>query len=186
MNYVYKYTDLTDGIIKYVGIVCRKSENALQKRIKEHSESDSWLFEKSWKIEYIEVETKNDANALEAHFIAKYGTDEWYNSSKTKLGILTCINDNFDWKIAEPSLFVEKKSISKQTNDKYKESISLKEMMGRRLHEIEHSLKIINMLLNAKDYSIYPKEQLIADKEELEKTHKALLDYELSRPVIVL
>ena len=75
MNYIYRYIDTADNIIKYIGIVCRDTENALEKRIYEHSYLDSWCHGKSWKIEYITVPTKNDAHALEGHFIALYGTN---------------------------------------------------------------------------------------------------------------
>ena len=37
MNYVYRYIDKADNIIKYIGIVCRDAEKALEKRIYEHS-----------------------------------------------------------------------------------------------------------------------------------------------------
>ena len=61
MNYVYRYIDKADNIIKYIGIVCRDTENALERRIYEHANNDSWCQGKSWKIEYITVPTKNDA-----------------------------------------------------------------------------------------------------------------------------
>ena len=40
MNYVYRYIDTKDNIVKYIGIVCRDGDNALEKRIYEHKRSD--------------------------------------------------------------------------------------------------------------------------------------------------
>lgn len=41
MGYVYRYTDLTDNVIKYVGIVW-KDNRTLDDRIYEHSYFDGW------------------------------------------------------------------------------------------------------------------------------------------------
>ena len=55
MAYVYRYTDLSDGIVKYVGVVW--SENrTLSQRIREHF-NDKWCKGKKWKIEFIKLET---------------------------------------------------------------------------------------------------------------------------------
>lgn len=99
MPYVYKYTDKTDGIVKYVGIVCRQGDNALLKRLKEHSATDNWAISHNWKVEYLEVKTKGDAHALEGHFIAFYKSYEWFNKAKSDYGLLSFVDGNtFEWK----------------------------------------------------------------------------------------
>ena len=107
MSYVYRYTDLSDNVIKYVGIVCREGEDALSRRIEEHSYNDSWCFNKTWKIEYIKVPTKNDANALESHFIAKWETHKWFNIKKKHDGLLSFIKCDFKWIVEKEALFVK-------------------------------------------------------------------------------
>lgn len=82
MAYVYRYTDLSDGIIKYVGIVW--SENrTLEQRIKEHRK-DKWYQGTQWKIEFISenIQSRTDAEYLESHFISLFGTDKYFNTKK--------------------------------------------------------------------------------------------------------
>lgn len=99
MAFVYKYTDKSDGLVKYVGIVCREGKNALNKRIKEHSNVDDWATSHNWDLHYIEVKTKNDAHALEGHFIAYYKSYEWFNKAKADYGLLSFVDSNkFEWK----------------------------------------------------------------------------------------
>ncbi len=81
--YVYKYTDKNDDMVKYVGIT-----NDLTKRVREHKR-DKWSVEGDWQIDYFEVDTLTDAQALEGHFISEYGTADYYNKSKTKWGKCT-------------------------------------------------------------------------------------------------
>lgn len=102
MPFVYRYIDKADGVVKYVGIVCRNCDNALHKRIKEHFNSDDWAKLFNWRVEYIEVKTKGDAHALEGHLISYYKTYEWFNKAKSDYGLLSFINSNeFDWKLFE-------------------------------------------------------------------------------------
>lgn len=99
MPFVYKYIDKSDGIVKYVGIVCREGNDALKKRIKEHLNADEWASTHNWFLEYIEVKTKGDAHALEGHFIAYYKSYEWFNKAKSDYGLLSFINsESFEWK----------------------------------------------------------------------------------------
>ena len=186
MKYVYRYTDLSDGIIKYVGIVCRKCEDGLQRRIKEHAQNDVWTFNKSWKIEYIEVETLNDAHSLESHFIAKYNTSDWYNIQSAKEGLLSFINDDFEWKVAEECLMVEAKKIQKYSNDKIKEILHLRESLARRMGEITTSIKIITNFLENKDYSLFSEDVLRKDLKELIETRDRIIQFELSRPTYII
>ena len=169
MNYVYRYIDKADNIIKYIGIVCRDTENALEKRIYEHSYLDSWCHGKSWKIEYITVPTKNDAHALEGHFIALYGTNRWYNNAKTTLGLLSFVKNDFEW-VTLYDDYVSERNEPYNYDDKYscKESLTLHDKLIENYSNIIHSIKIINLMLNNGVYSIYPKEELVKDLEILQ------------------
>lgn len=168
MNYIYRYIDTADNIIKYIGIVCRDTENALEKRIYEHSYLDSWCQGKSWKIEYITVPTKNDAHALEGHFIALYGTNRWYNKAKTTLGLLSFVKNDFEWNVLYKNCKVICKKINHTLDDiciisPYK----LPDIVAEKYAEIRRSLIVIDDMLNNDDYSMFAREELIADKLQL-------------------
>lgn len=85
MPYIYRYTDLKDNIIKYVGIVWSESRS-LKQRIMEHKKNDDWCKNGSWKIEYLYCNNRTTAEAIESHLIALYGTNSWYNKSKSNWG----------------------------------------------------------------------------------------------------
>ena len=97
MAYVYRYTDLKDNKIKYVGIVW--SENrTLSQRLNEHLKLDDWC-NNNYKIEYLEVANRTEAESLESHFIALYKTYKFYNNAKADWGINSFIPDmEDDWK----------------------------------------------------------------------------------------
>lgn len=101
MGYVYRYTDLSDGIIKYVGIVW-SDRRELSQRIYEHASYDWWCIGRKWKIEYIEtpINTRTDAEYMEAHFIALFhsGLEEnGFNSKKDGWGISSFIPTEWNW-----------------------------------------------------------------------------------------
>ena len=104
MAYVYRYTDKSDGIIKYVGIVWSKSRT-LSQRIAEHSAERKFKGHE-WLIEYKDVPemTRTDAEYMEAHYIALYHTDKYLNSSKGGWGISRLIpTDDGQWERYEKS-----------------------------------------------------------------------------------
>lgn len=74
--YVYKYVDIKDQKVKYVG----KTTN-INKRIKDH-ERDKWFLNSTYDIYYIECNTKADMDCLETYFIGYYGSCEYYNVAK--------------------------------------------------------------------------------------------------------
>ena len=80
---VYRYTDLEDNVIKYVGIV---HSGTLAGRIYNHA-AEEWCRGKVWRIEYIECETRAEVEAFEAHLIALYKTYRYYNKCKASWGI---------------------------------------------------------------------------------------------------
>ena len=97
MAYVYRYTDLKDNKIKYVGIVWSKNRTLLQ-RLNEHLKLDDWC-NNNYKIEYLEVANRTEAESLESHFIALYKTYKFYNNAKADWGINSFIPDMEDnWK----------------------------------------------------------------------------------------
>lgn len=97
MGYVYRYTDLSDGIIKYIGIIWSENRTIIQ-RIQEHYLYDDWCKNKRWKIEYIVIDNKTDCEGLEGHFISLYNTGKWYNKSKVKWGISKIYSMiNWEW-----------------------------------------------------------------------------------------
>ena len=91
---VYRYIDKKDGIVKYVGIVYKQS---LQKRIQDHLYNDEWCKNGNWKIEYFECETKSEVEAFEAHLIALYKTEKYFNKVKSGWGINRFLPDVENW-----------------------------------------------------------------------------------------
>ena len=84
--YVYKYTDLNDNKVKYIGIVYGQTRK-LTDRLIEH-EKDYW-FDSSdnWLIEYIELDNRSVAESYESHLISFYKTYEYYNICKNNWGV---------------------------------------------------------------------------------------------------
>jgi len=91
---VYRYIDMRDNTIKYVGIV-RKA--ALEKRIMQHSYVDEWCKNGVWKVEYFECETQSEVEAFEAHLIELYGTWKYFNKVKAHWGINRFLPDVEMW-----------------------------------------------------------------------------------------
>ena len=81
---VYRYVDLRDNIIKYVGIV---TKSPLERRILDHAHNDEWCKNGIWRVEYFECETQSEAEAFESHLIELYGTWRYDNKSKSHWGI---------------------------------------------------------------------------------------------------
>ena len=121
MGFVYKYTDIEDQIVKYVGIVWSENRTLLQ-RVKEHQMYDDWCNGKQWKIEYLDINNKTDCEGLEAHFISLYNTNKWYNKSKTNWGISN-IYSMIEWKWKEFDYIPEdieiKNRINRRINDNF-------------------------------------------------------------------
>lgn len=91
---VYRYIDLQDGIVKYVGIV---KNSPLEKRIMQHSYVDEWCKSGLWRIEYFECETQSEVEAFEAHLIELYGTWKYYNKMKARWGINRFLPNVENW-----------------------------------------------------------------------------------------
>ena len=98
---VYRYVDLHDEKIKYVGIVW-SDNRTLEQRVKEHSKQDEWCVNGCWRVEYLQKEVKSriDAELLEAHYISQFKTNEWYNTSKANWGTSELLQNDAEevWK----------------------------------------------------------------------------------------
>ena len=101
MGIVYRYTDLSDETIKYIGIVW-SGNRTLKQRVAEHARDDEWCKQGAWRIEYLkrDIASRTDAEMLEAHYIAKYGTDEHFNTRKKGWGTSDILDDKEDkWEL---------------------------------------------------------------------------------------
>lgn len=83
---VYRYTDLNDDTVKYIGIITGTKNRCLEERLREHNKKNEWS-EGHYKIDFFAVNNRTDAEAYESHLIAKYNTQNYYNKAKTGWGI---------------------------------------------------------------------------------------------------
>ena len=88
--FVYKYIDIKDNIVKYVGIT-----KDLKRRIKDHKK-DKWYNLSTYSIYYLEVNSRCDAEMLEGHFIALYETHRYFNVAKETWGLSSFVNDDIE------------------------------------------------------------------------------------------
>lgn len=185
MAYVYKYTDLLDNVVKYVGIVWGKTRT-LQDRIKEHSLNDDWCKKRAWKIEYIEtpINTRTDAEYMEAHYISLYHTDEWFNIKKAGWGVSSFIKNEDNWKKYNQDKYKETlqqikiKQLNKDIKDKESYIYSLDEKINKLEEKLKetriNSNKIENINRVKKEDIIYNKISYIEPKSE--KEHRFTVD----------
>lgn len=158
MGYIYRYIDLEDNIIKYVGIIW--SENrTLKQRIKEHDLNDSWCSDKKWKIEYLteNINTRTDAEYLESHYISLYETDKYYNIKKKGWGISSFIPDKeTEWK--------EYKIVKSDNKTNNKKQISKLEVFANEikyyLYQISNAIHLLDNIESFKYDSKLSKKEL--------------------------
>lgn len=86
MNCVYRFVDLEDNTVKYIGIVFGENRT-LKQRTFEHARYDDWCKEGSWKVEFFDVNSRSEAESLEGHLISLYNTGDFYNKSKSRWGV---------------------------------------------------------------------------------------------------
>lgn len=96
-NVVYRYVDMDNDSIAYVGIVTNSS---LPTRHKAH-EGEEWYKGGNFLCEYIEVNTKSEAEAIESHLISLYNPT--YNKAKVGWGLISFLPTEFDWKPFVPT-----------------------------------------------------------------------------------
>lgn len=94
MEYVYRYTDIESGIVKYIG-----RTTSLKLRIGQHQLEDDFR-NGNWEIHYVECQSRSQSEALESHFISVYQTDQWLNKAKREWGIIPeFCHINYEWKL---------------------------------------------------------------------------------------
>lgn len=96
MFVVYRYIDLNDMQVKYIGIVTGKTR-CLEGRLREHRTKDEWTTG-IYTVEYFLVNSKTDAEAFESHLIALYQTHRFYNKAKKDWGLSDYLPKNPTWK----------------------------------------------------------------------------------------
>lgn len=105
MAYVYRYIDIEDNTVKYVGIVYARNIN---ERITAHASEDNWRYKGNWRIEYFECENRSEAEAFESHLIALYETHKYFNKAKKDWGINKYLPDVESWwQLYSESCFVD-------------------------------------------------------------------------------
>jgi hypothetical protein len=100
LNYcVYRYIDINDNIVKYIGIV---NQGTLPNRHKTHQRED-WYKEGTYLCQYIQLNNQSETEALESHLITYYGTDQYYNKAKAGWGLNSFIQtpNEEEWKDLE-------------------------------------------------------------------------------------
>ena len=114
MAFVYRYTDLKDNIVKYIGIVWQK-DRTLEERIAEHNRLDEWCTKSQYRVDYFQCDNRMEAELYEAYYIGKYETGKYYNIRKRTWGKSTLLNLQEDqWK--KFTIVNEEKEIEKYDN----------------------------------------------------------------------
>lgn len=90
---VYRYTDLYNGVVKYVGL----TQRPLKRRVEEHIKNDAWTKTSKWRIEYFTVANKSESEAWESHLIALYKTFNWFNIAKKDWGLIGKFQTTFPY-----------------------------------------------------------------------------------------
>lgn len=95
---VYRYIDINDEQIKYIGI-CNNGK--LPERHRSHM-SDDWFRSGEYVCEYIKFHNRTETEAMESHLISVYGTDKFYNKAKAGWGEASFIDTplEVDWTLA--------------------------------------------------------------------------------------
>lgn len=159
MSCVYRYIDIKDNKIKYVGIVW-SSKRTLKQRINEHKK-DKWYKISEWKIQILEypINSRTDAEYIEAHFVSLYQTDKYYNVSKSGWGISSFIPNMEDkWKDYDTPLDA-KNEIDVLNNSIVKlkrENESLKKTLQSYENNFAYTTGINNIALSDNKRSKYP------------------------------
>ena len=143
MAVVYRYVDLLDGIIKYVGIVWG-DYRTMQQRAYEHSREDKFKG-RDWKIEILNVSinSKTEAECYESHYISLYGTGSYLNIAKSDWGLCSFLPDRenewVEWHIPISQHKHQKRARSKKTKKEQKKSkIERRDDRGRVLYKGEY------------------------------------------------
>lgn len=165
MGFLYRYIDLEDDIVKYVGIVHSKNRT-LQQRLKDHHK-DSWYEPNRFKIQMVDCGemSRTDLEYLESHFIAFYETYKWFNKSKANWGCSSIIDSSkYKWVDIDEIQFRSKHSKTRSTTSKAKNTSYLAIKAEKVLNRKRLIYSISNSILSTipmeqiplvEDYSYY-------------------------------
>lgn len=151
MGFIYKYIDMNDEIVKYIGIVW-STDNiyGLKKRVKEHLR-DSWNKLGDWRIEYINenICSRTDAEYFESHYISLYNTGKYFNKSKVGWGVSNFLPQRDDWNVLDLS-FLNNHSLKKQEEPVYitRYDVISKSIYKRKSNQYYINESGINLLIN--------------------------------------
>ena len=175
--YVYKYTDLNDNKVKYIGIVYGQTRK-LTDRLIEH-EKDYW-FDSSdnWLIEYIELDNRSVAESYESHLISFYKTYEYYNICKNNWGVNKFLPEP-NWICFDKRLYEIEKKYSK-LQSKYS-------LLKQKYENLIDEIKDYKNALDTGDYSLIKEiviREVIAErlKEGKAKAKNNNPDFKEGRP----
>lgn len=135
MEYIYKYVEKDSGQPVYVG---RATESNWPRRLDQHKRDDWYEFDK-YEVYFYKVSTRTDSESLEAHFISKYGTDEYNNKAKARWGELTFV-DEVQWeKYDEHTMQKDRSSLD------VRYSIALQKLncIDAEIERLKHSSEVL-------------------------------------------
>ena len=144
MGWVYKFTDLSDEKVKYVGIVYAEGRTLYQ-RVYEHFRDDEWC-KGDFRIEYINVNSRTDASAYESHYITLYKTYEYFNKDKSDWGLSEyLLNRDSEWEALPYTNFNHMKKYT-TTHSRRKRRIFQYSLDGVFIREWESAREVIRGL----------------------------------------
>lgn len=92
---IYRYVDLKDEIIKYIGIVWGEKQTLFDRIYAHECQGQFWGY--NWHVDFIELTSRTECECLEAHFITLYRTDKYLNIAKTGWGLCSFVPKNLEW-----------------------------------------------------------------------------------------
>lgn len=135
MEYIYKYVDKESGQPVYVG---RAIDRNWPRRLDQHKR-DEWYEFGKYDVYFYKVATRTDSESLEAHFISKYGTDQYNNKAKACWGELSFV-DEVQWeKYDERTMLKDRSSLD------VRYSIALQKIncIDTEVERLKHDLEIL-------------------------------------------
>lgn len=180
MGFLYRYIDLEDNIIKYVGIVKHGNKiGKLKNRIYTHHSLDEWAKNGQWKIEYLkrDIQSRTDVECLEAHYIALYGTDKYYNQRKSGWGLCSFVDSTDDeWIELEyiPKSIKKPKRLTAAEVKDYLEECFLEGKMFPRVEDRQPMIEKLNFR-DKNSHVLKSKDSLNTRLEELDIPYRIVV-----------
>ena len=129
MSFVYRYLDYK-GDVRYIGMVKGDTFDCLIRRLKQHR-SDG--FRETWKIQYVEVPTRTDADLLESHLVNScQRPDLLVNKAKLHYGRITiCRPPSVVWEpIVDGLLSTKRRDVEARIQRYY-------DLLGQRVRDFD-------------------------------------------------